>query len=237
MNTPRENAPHANAARMDTPIADFVRRYADSGTSRLHMPGHKGNPFLGCEAYDITEIAGADSLYEADGIIAKSEANAARLFGSRRTLYSTEGSSQCIRAMLYLLIEDWAQRADETCKDAPKTGGRYEGEGRYPAGAQRVQTRPLVLAARNAHKAFLYAAALLDFDVRWLYPSGDSASLCACAVSPDELARELRYQGNNLNQLTLLARQGRVEQINYEPFMEAYKNVWQALNSLQSRKA
>lgn len=25
-----------------TPIVDFVRRYAQSGTSRLHMPGHKG---------------------------------------------------------------------------------------------------------------------------------------------------------------------------------------------------
>ena len=150
-----------NTPRMSTPIADFVRHYADSNMSRLHMPGHKGRAFLGCEAYDITEIAGADSLYEADGIIAQSEANAAQLFGSRRTLYSTEGSSQCIRAMLYLLI------------------------------AHSPKPRPLVLAGRNAHKAFLYAAALLDFDVRWLYPTGDSASICACAVSPDELAREL----------------------------------------------
>ncbi len=86
---------------MDTPICDFVRRYAESGTLRLHMPGHKGQGPLGFEQLDITEIAGADSLYEADGIIAKSEANASRLFGCP-TFYSTEGSSQCIRAMLYL---------------------------------------------------------------------------------------------------------------------------------------
>ena len=26
---------------MKTPIADFVRRYAEGGTARLHMPGHK----------------------------------------------------------------------------------------------------------------------------------------------------------------------------------------------------
>ena len=50
---------------METPIADFVRRYVDSGMVRAHMPGHKGKPFLGCETLDITEIQGADSLYEA----------------------------------------------------------------------------------------------------------------------------------------------------------------------------
>ena len=87
---------------MNTPIADFVRRYAASDTSRLHMPGHKGRAFLGCESLDITEINGADALYEADGIIAESESYAASLFGTAKTLYSTEGSSQCIRAMLYL---------------------------------------------------------------------------------------------------------------------------------------
>ncbi len=86
---------------MNTPICDFVRRYAQSGTLRLHMPGHKGQGPVGIEALDITEIAGADSLYEADGIIAQSEANASKLFCCP-TFYSTEGSSQCIRAMLHL---------------------------------------------------------------------------------------------------------------------------------------
>ena len=73
-----------------TPIVDFVRRYAQSGTSRLHMPGHKGQSLLGFEPWDITEIKGADELYGADGIIAQSEANATRLFGTVHTYYSTE---------------------------------------------------------------------------------------------------------------------------------------------------
>lgn len=89
---------------MDTPIAEFVERYAAQGTARFHMPGHKGMPVLGCERLDITEISGADALYEADGIIARSEANAASLFGSQRTFYSTEGSSQCLKAMLFLAL-------------------------------------------------------------------------------------------------------------------------------------
>ena len=55
---------------------------------------------MGFEPWDITEIKGADELYGAEGIIAESEANATRLFGTVHTYYSTEGSSQCIRAML-----------------------------------------------------------------------------------------------------------------------------------------
>ena len=86
---------------MNTPICDFVRQYAEKQTLRLHMPGHKGQAVLGVEHLDITEIDGADSLYEAGGIIRQSEENASRLFGCP-TFYSTEGSSQCIRAMLYL---------------------------------------------------------------------------------------------------------------------------------------
>ena len=91
---------------MTTPILDFVRRYADSGTLRLHMPGHKGVPTLGCEGLDITEVAGADSLYAPTGVIRESEANVTALFGSRATFYSTEGSSQCIRAMLALALRE-----------------------------------------------------------------------------------------------------------------------------------
>ena len=60
-----------------------MRKYAGSDTSRLHMPGHKGTAPLGVPEelkgaymYDITEIAGADDLYDPTGIILKSERNA-----------------------------------------------------------------------------------------------------------------------------------------------------------------
>jgi len=49
--------------------------------------------------------------------------------------------------------------------------------------------RPVVLAARNAHKSLLCAAALLDFDVAWLWPESPGQSLCACPVSPAALER------------------------------------------------
>ena len=66
---------------MKTPICDFVDKYISSGISRLHVPGHKGISFLGCENRDIAEVFGADVLGEAEGIIAESEAIAAGLFG------------------------------------------------------------------------------------------------------------------------------------------------------------
>ena len=84
----------------DTPISDFVRSYNESGTVRMHMPGHKGHPLLGPEVLDITEIKGADFLFEAEGIIRKSHGRVNELYGSMRSLFSTEGSSLSIKGML-----------------------------------------------------------------------------------------------------------------------------------------
>lgn len=140
---------------MNTPIFDFVSAYARSGTARLHMPGHKGSPLLGCEGLDITEIAGADALYECEGIIAQSEENATALFGTGRTLYTTEGSSHVIRSMVTLA---WQHRRP---------------------GRERI------LAVRNVHRSFLYACALVGCEVDWLYPQpGSDNSICSCQVSP-----------------------------------------------------
>ena len=85
---------------MNTPISDFIKKYNDSGSTRLHMPGHKGKNSL--NQWDITEIDGADSLFYPNGIIRESEENASKLFGTYKTCYSTEGSSLCIKAMLQL---------------------------------------------------------------------------------------------------------------------------------------
>lgn len=148
---------------MTTPIRDFVIRYAERNPTRLHMPGHKGASLLGLEPYDITEVSGADSLYEAGGIIRESEANASALFGCP-TFYSTEGSSQCIRAMLYLA----------------SLYGKM----------QRSERRMRVLAGRNAHKTFISAAALLDFDITWLYPA-EGDSYLTCRITANAVAQAL----------------------------------------------
>ena len=105
---------------MNTPVCDFVRNYAGSDPVRLHMPGHKGRAFLGCEAWDMTEIDGADTLYLPRGIIRESEQNASRLFGCE-TFYSAEGSSLCIRAMLYLAMRHTGIRRVLAGRNAHRT--------------------------------------------------------------------------------------------------------------------
>jgi arginine/lysine/ornithine decarboxylase len=147
---------------MTTPIADFVSKYKESGASRFHMPGHKGKSFLGAEPWDITEIDGADVLYSASGIIGESEDLASSLFHTAHTFYSAEGSSLAIKAMLALA----AQNAD-------------------------IIKRPLILAARNAHKAFLYGAALLDLEVEWMYPE-PFKHLCRCEITAELLRSYLQ---------------------------------------------
>lgn len=141
---------------MNTPICDFVDRYAAADPVRLHMPGHKGAG--AAERLDITEIPGADVLYHPAGIILESERNAASLFGARRTVYSAEGSSLSIRAMVYLAVQ-------------------------Y---ALRRGKRPRIAAGRNAHKVFITAAALLDVQVDWLYPAGEG-TLLSCEITPGQL--------------------------------------------------
>lgn len=91
--------------KITTPIWGFLEQYSKSGAVRGHMPGHKGRDVFGAGAeslfkYDITEIKGADELFEASGIIAESEKNASRLFGTAATFYSAGGSTLCIQAML-----------------------------------------------------------------------------------------------------------------------------------------
>lgn len=104
---------------MKTPIVDFVENYAKNRPIRLHMPGHKGN-FGMQSAFDVTEIDGADSLYLANGIILESEDNATKLFQSRRTFYSTEGSSLAIRAMLALATFGKERPLILACRNAHK---------------------------------------------------------------------------------------------------------------------
>ena len=145
---------------MKTPIIDFVRKYALSSSVRLHMPGHKGVSFFGVEKWDITEIAGADVLYSAKGVIKESEMNATSLFDSALTLYSTEGSSLSIRAMLHL-VKTYALANGKSAK---------------------------VIAGRNAHKTFVSAAALLDIDVKWLYSTANGVLSCKTHLSTLENA-------------------------------------------------
>ena len=51
-------------------------------------------------------------------------------------------------------------------------------------------TNAKILAARNVHKSFLYACALLDIKVEWIYPESFE-HLCSCKIGARELSKAL----------------------------------------------
>ena len=144
---------------MKTPIVSFLKSYQEKSPVRMHMPGHKGAGILGFEGMDLTEIYGADELFAAEGIIKESEQNASNLFGCP-TYYSTQGSTLCIQTMCTIL-----------CQDAKSKG-----------------KKPKILAGRNAHRSFIHAAALLDFDIAWLYGNSDYLS---CKIHAEDLEKAI----------------------------------------------
>ncbi len=121
---------------MNTPICNFLEKYAGENRLRLHMPGHDGE-----FPHDITEIYGADNLFSSDvsgGIIGTSEALAAGVFGAKKTCYSCAGSTLAIQTALALLKSQGCKR---------------------------------IAASRYSHRSLVSAAALLQLDIKWLYPS------------------------------------------------------------------
>lgn len=144
---------------MKTPIVSFLKSYQEKSPVRMHMPGHKGAGIHGFEGMDLTEIYGADELFAAEGIIKESEQNASSLFGCP-TYYSTQGSTLCIQTMCTIL-----------CQDAKSKG-----------------KKPKILAGRNAHRSFIHAAALLDFEIEWLYGNSDYLS---CKIHAEDLEKAI----------------------------------------------
>lgn len=149
---------------MNTPVVDFIKKYSESCTVRLHVPGHKGKGEA-FSSFDITEIKGADVLYHEDGILGESQKNASSLFGTANTFYSAEGSSLSIRAMA-ALVKMYA-----------------ESKG----------IKPVIAAGRNAHKVFMTVTALLDIEVRWICPE-KTETFVSARFSPDYLEDFLNSQ-------------------------------------------
>jgi len=144
---------------MNTPIIDFIEKLNSCNSVRLHMPGHKGK--IGGAEGDITEISGADSLFDADGIIDESERNLSTLYNTNFSLYSTEGSTLAIKTMLALVY-----------KYAKTKGGK-----------------PLVLASRNAHSSFLFGVSSLNLDVQWI--DEERENLFSSALNAVDIEKQL----------------------------------------------
>lgn len=52
------------------------------------------------------------------------------------------------------------------------------------------EAAPFILASRNVHKAFVYAAALCDCEVGWIYPE-KKAHLCSCNITAEDVKKAI----------------------------------------------
>ncbi len=95
---------------MATEIANFLLAHAARDPVSFHMPGHKGARIykrFGYESFlnnimdcDITEIVGADNLFQTEGIIRRAQEDYARLYGVKNSYLLVNGTSGGIIAAL-----------------------------------------------------------------------------------------------------------------------------------------
>ena len=83
-------------------IVDFLRQHMEKKTVAFHMPGHKGAAFYEEFGYggflaaladaDITEIPGADNLFQAEDVILATMKKYERLYGAKKSYLLVNGT-------------------------------------------------------------------------------------------------------------------------------------------------
>lgn len=91
-------------------VVEFLQQHARQHPVSFHMPGHKGrelyctygySAFLeGIPDWDITEIPGADNLFQTEGILAETQRQYAELYGVDSSYLLVNGSSGGIIAAI-----------------------------------------------------------------------------------------------------------------------------------------
>lgn len=86
---------------METPIFKALKERLEKNYISFHTPGHKGrNGLIDWSKYipmlDTTEIEGTDNLLDPQGIIKESQELASRVYGTRASYYSVNGSTGSI---------------------------------------------------------------------------------------------------------------------------------------------
>ncbi|MRH45015.1 aminotransferase class V-fold PLP-dependent enzyme [Aquibacillus halophilus] len=98
-----------NNQKQEVPLYEALKKRSDQNPISFHVPGHKGGLVFnkeGIESYekllqiDLTELAGLDDLHAPQGVIAKSQALAARWFGVESTYFLVGGSTVGNLAMI-----------------------------------------------------------------------------------------------------------------------------------------
>lgn len=130
--------------KRNLPLYNVLRKRAESGAIRFHMPGHKGknipeSVLSGACSIDFTELYGTGNLYDGVYPIADAEELCAAAWGVEQAFFLTGGATMGIHTMLSLV----RTRTDK------------------------------VLIDRGSHKSVYNALALMDITPEYIYPELD----------------------------------------------------------------
>ena len=99
---------------MKTPIVDYLMQHEKEKPISFHMPGHKGMELYKRYGYDdfiakmmdcdITEIIGADNLFQAEGIIRAAQERYAALYDVKKSYFLINGTSGGIIASILAAV-------------------------------------------------------------------------------------------------------------------------------------
>ncbi|MDO4834643.1 MAG: aminotransferase class I/II-fold pyridoxal phosphate-dependent enzyme [Bacillota bacterium] len=121
-----------------TPIKDFLLEHAGGEPVSFHMPGHKGSELYRRCGHgdfldrifdcDITEIRGADNLFQAEGILKEAQERYAELYGVRKSYLQINGSSGANIASILTCVPKgrkllMARNCHKSCFNALTLGG------------------------------------------------------------------------------------------------------------------
>ena len=100
---------------MTTSIKEFLLNHGAKGPVSFHMPGHKGSAIYKETGHadfleaamdcDITEITGADNLFQPEGIIRESMNRYKTIYGSEESYLLVNGSSGGLIASIHATVE------------------------------------------------------------------------------------------------------------------------------------
>ncbi|MCQ2545278.1 MAG: hypothetical protein MJ144_02470 [Clostridia bacterium] len=154
-------------------VTDFLIEHASKDPVSFHMPGHKGKAlyqkcgygeflerFIDC---DITEIIGADNLFQTEGIIAETMGKYRELYDAKASYLLVNGTSGGIIASILACAGKSSDGSD---------GGK-------------------LIMARNCHKSVFNAMTLGGIQPVYAYPSVVEEYGIAGPVEAEEISRLL----------------------------------------------
>ena len=169
-----------------TGLHAFLASHREKEIASFHMPGHKGSSFFArfgygdiTQDFDITEIPGADDLRHADGVIREISDRYSKLYGSRRSFISVNGSSALIMAAVMSQVKRGHRIiAASDSHISVKNGIEL-------AGAVPVYADPVTLGAGRADEAFAAPCPIYNGDEPGI-PGGLKSGLIAALMDSND---------------------------------------------------